>query len=229
MKLIKFLNDFINLLYPLQCELCDISLNTFEKSICTKCLFELPRTNYHLDTDNEVARMFWGRVDIEHATAWYYFQKGGSVQKLLHRFKYHNRKNIGYDLGCLIGQALGNTVFNDIDVIIPVPLHKKQFKKRGFNQSEILANGLSKGLNKPVDKTILFRTLSNSSQTNKRRYERWKNVKGIFCLKRSETIKNKHVLLVDDVITTGATIEACVETLKKGNNVKISVFALAKA
>lgn len=229
MNVVNFFKDFINLLYPVQCELCGENLNNGEKSLCTNCLYALPRTNFHMDKDNEVAQMFWGRVEVVHATAWYYFQKGGSVQKLLHRFKYNNRKQIGYHLGCLIGVALENTGFGEADIIIPVPLHSEQFKRRGYNQSEILARGLSSGLKKPVDTITLCKTLLNSSQTYKRRYERWHNVKGIYNLKKSEAIENKHILLVDDVVTTGATLEACVRTLQKAKNVKVSVFALAKA
>jgi ComF family protein len=163
------------------------------------------------------------------ATAWYYFQKGGSVQKIIHELKYNNRKNIGYDLGYLIGTALQNSGFNKIDLIIPVPLHKIQYSKRGYNQSETIALGLSRGLDKPVDTKTLYRTVDNPTQTNKHRYQRWYNVKGVFALNNTENIQNKHILLVDDVITTGATIEACVTTLMKANNVKVSVIALAKA
>ncbi len=228
-KIIKIFYDIINLIFPIQCEICGNILQSGEKSLCTLCLSELPRTNFHLDQDNEVARIFWGRVEVHLATAWYYFQKGGTVQNILHRFKYDKRKKIGYDLGYLIGTSLQKSRFSEIDVIIPVPLHKTQFFKRGFNQSEIISLGLSRGMGKPVDTKTLYRKIANPTQTNKHRYERWHNVKGIFALNNSENIENKHILLVDDVVTTGATLEAGVMALLKANNVKVSVFALAKA
>jgi ComF family protein len=173
--------------------------------------------------------MFWGRVDIKNATAYYFFQKGGRVQAILHKFKYKNQIKIGYYLGRMAGSALKKSGFSDIDLIIPVPLHEVQYKKRGFNQSEVIAKGLGRGMDKPVDINTLFRVRANPTQTRKNRYDRWVNVKGIFELRSSELIENKHVLLVDDVVTTGATLEACAYTLLKGKNVKVSIFALAKA
>jgi len=228
-NLIKLFEDFFNLLYPERCVSCENNLRSGEKILCTLCLSDLPRTNYHLDNDNEVARMFWGRIKIERATAYYFFQKGGQVQAILHKFKYNSQTKIGYYLGRMAGNALINSYFNDIDLIIPVPLHEAQYKKRGFNQSEIIAKGLAKGMGKPLDKKTLYRIMANPTQTRKHRYERWVNVKGIFALCNSEMIENKHILLVDDVVTTGATLEACATTLLKVKNVKVSVFALAKA
>ena len=173
--------------------------------------------------------MFWGRVHIQYATAFLFFQKGGQVQTMLHKLKYKNQKEIGIGIGKLIGLELKNTQLSEIDLIVPVPLHKSKYRKRGYNQSELIAIGLAESMGKPVETKILYRAIANPTQTRKHRYERWTNVEGIFAIKNSERIVNKHILLVDDIITTGATIEASASALLNIENVKVSIFAIAKA
>jgi len=229
MSSINIITDFFGLFFPRICASCNESLFRNEIFLCTRCLYELPKTNFQNDPENEVAQMFWGRIPIRHAMAYCYFQKGGHVQKLLHKLKYKGQKEIGYELGKMIGYDLLNTSFIESDLIIPVPLHKSKLRKRGYNQSEYIAKGISEVMGRPVDTGSLLRAIANPTQTNKHRYDRWTNVEGVFVLNYPERIANKHVLLVDDVVTTGATLEACTSALLQAENVKVSIVTLAKA
>jgi ComF family protein len=201
-----------------------------EKYICLKCLFDLPRTNFHSIHGNKVEQQLWGKVQIEHATSYFYFRKGSRYQKLIHYLKYKGLKELGEEVGKHFGFDLGESPdFSEVDVIIPVPLHPRKFRKRGYNQSEWIAKGLGFALKKPVDSNNLVRKVHTSTQTQKSRFERWKNVEGIFEVQQPEMLLNKHVLLVDDVMTTGSTIEACSVALLKVSGLKISVATLAHA
>ena len=226
----SYLNDFISLIYPNLCAACGDVLLKNEITICTSCLFHLPKTNYHKYKDNPVSKTFWGRINIESAASIYYFTKSGNVQNMIHELKYKGNKKIGFYLGKMYGNELKHSdIFNNIDVIIPVPLHPKKEKKRGFNQSKIFADGLSISMNKPVDTISLIRTYSSESQTRKSRFNRWENVKEIFSIQHHENLINKNILLVDDVITTGATIEACGSLLLEIEGVKLFVVSIAVA
>lgn len=229
MHKVTFISDFINLCYPKLCAACHNTLVKTENSICTSCVINLPKTNYHLDTENPLNKIFWGRVPIEMVAAYYFFNKGNKVQKLLHELKYKSNKNVGEKIGVLYGYELLNApIFNTIDYIMPVPLHPKKLKKRGYNQSEWFANGLSQSMNIPVSTNILYRNTDSATQTKKSRFNRWENVAEIFGVKTPELLSNKHILLVDDVITTGATIEACAKILKE-HHAKVSVVSIACA
>lgn len=229
MKGFGFIHDFWGLFYPRICPACDNPLVRNEEFICTSCLMDLPRTNFHKDPENEVAQMFWGRVKVENATSFLYFQKKSKVQRLLHKLKYKGEKEIGEFLGRSIGNELKGTAFNDGDIIIPLPLHPKKQKIRGYNQSEMIALGLGKALGKKIETGVLIRKIANSTQTRKHRYERWLNVEEVFEVVNHEKIANKHVLLVDDVVTTGATLEASAGELLKAENTKVSIITVAKA
>lgn len=221
--------DFINLLYPQPCLACGTILTTTEDSICTSCIINLPKTNYHLHNENPLNKIFWGRVSIEMVSAYYFFNKGNKVQNLLHQLKYKGAKNVGEKIGLLYGyELLESNNFKDVDFIVPVPLHPKKLKKRGYNQSESFANGLSQSLNKEVVTNLLLRTVNSETQTKKSRFNRWENVATIFTISNTLAIDGKHVLLVDDVITTGATIEGCAQLLTQ-NNAKVSVVTIACA
>ena len=221
--------DFINLLYPQPCLACGTILTTTEDSICTSCIINLPKTNYHLHNENPLNKIFWGRVSIEMVAAYYFFNKGNKVQNLLHQLKYKGAKNVGEKIGLLYGyELLESNNFKDVDFIVPVPLHPKKLKKRGYNQSESFANGLSQSLNKEVVTNLLLRTVNSETQTKKSRFNRWENVATIFTISNASAIDGKHVLLVDDVITTGATIEGCAQLLTQ-NNAKVSVVTIACA
>jgi ComF family protein len=223
--------DFIHLIYPNNCLLCGESLVKTESQLCLFCLFSLPKTNYHLQKDNPIEKRFWGKVNIEHASSFFYFQKGSSVQKLLHELKYHGNKEIGELLGAHLGmELLQSPFYKDIDLIVPVPLHKNRYQKRGYNQSECIAKGISSVLKKPVDTQTLIRVVETSTQTKKGVFERWENTNGIFALVDNHAFKSKHILLVDDVLTTGSTLEACAKTLIEGeNSVRVSIVTLAVA
>ncbi len=223
-------NDFISLFYPRICFACGNNLFANENFICTSCLYHLPKTNFHTDKNNPVSKVFWGRVNIESATAFYYYRKGGKVQHLLHQLKYKGHKEIGSFLGKLYGTELADfSHYNEIDAIVPVPLHPKKLRKRGFNQSEMFADGLADALHKKVITTAVERKIATSTQTKKSRYKRWENVSDIFVIKNADELEGKSILAVDDVITTGATMEAFVHCLQQIKGTRITVAAIAFA
>ena len=223
-------HDFISLVYPRICVCCGNSLWRHEQVVCNACRFRLPQTFFHLEDDNPVNRVFYGRVRLERAAAFLLFNKGGKVQRMIHHLKYKGRKDVGIWLGEEYGRTLRKTSYaEDIDLIIPVPLHKKKYMQRGYNQSEQFAIGLSRVLKIPVANKVLARNRATSTQTRKGRYERWKNVEGLFTLTAPELAEGRRILLVDDVITTGATLEACVTALTSAPGVKVSVVAIAAA
>jgi ComF family protein len=201
-----------------------------ENLICTECFVVIPRTNYHYKEDNPVAQLFWGRCVIEKAAAFSYYNKGSRIGNLIHNLKYKGIREIGHELGRIYGLTLKASGFTkDIDLIIPVPLHPTKERIRGFNQSETISMGIAAATLLPVDVKTLARIMASPIQTKRSRYERWTNVEGIFKVTDSQTIIGKHVLLVDDVITTGSTIESCTNELLKIEGVKVSVVALAFA
>jgi len=205
-----FWDDFISLLFPRLCYACGNHLLRNENLICTECYVVIPRTNYHTDMDNPVAQLFWGRCMIERAAAFSYYNKGSRIRNLIHNLKYKGIREIGYELGRIYGLSLKSSGFTaDIDLIIPVPLHPTKMRIRGFNQSEIISKGISDATGLAVDVKSLSRKTKSATQTKRSRYERWTNVEGIFQVIDPQTIMGRHILLVDDVITTGSTIESC--------------------
>jgi ComF family protein len=222
------LNDFISLIFPKVCVSCGKSLYKNENIICTFCSYHLPKTNFHTDNANPIAKIFWGRINIFSATAYYNFGKGGKVQHLIHQLKYRGQKNIGVAIGKFYGYDLRKSeYFNSVEMIIPVPLHPKKQKKRGYNQSEFFALGLAESMKTQTDFTTLYRAVESETQTKKSRFNRWKNVETIFQLKENHLLEGKHILLVDDVVTTGATLEACAQTLLQIQGVKVSIATIA--
>jgi ComF family protein len=221
------LNDFLSLIYPNICQLCGMSLFKHEKVICMRCKHHLPQARF-AHRDNPAAQVFWGRVPLKIVTTAFLYNKGNAIQKLIHQFKYRRNKAIGIFLGEELGKDLSHIPgHEDISIIIPVPLHPRKQKKRGFNQSEIIARGIAEKIDAEVHDSIMFRKSFSGTQTRKTKYERWQNVETIFALKNEKLIENKHILLVDDVITTGATIEACAHCLMKVEGVRLSVAAVA--
>jgi ComF family protein len=226
----SYLNDFIGLLYPITCAGCGNPLWRNENVICAFCDFHLPRTEFHTDYENQLCRIFWGRANIESAAAYLFFNKGNIVQHLVHALKYKGRKDVGVWLGKQYGSCLKSTPpFNTAEYILPVPLHPGKFNSRGFNQSEQFAIGLNCTMNIPIENRVLFRKKKSETQTKKARFLRWQNVEEIFEIKAYDILEGKHILLVDDVVTTGATIESCITALSKIPGIKVSVAAIAIA
>jgi ComF family protein len=226
----SYLSDFVSLLFPQLCSACGESLITNEHLICTDCRYNLPFTNFHLFPDNIVAQQFWGKMPLEGGYALYYFNKGGKIQNLMHQFKYKGMHQIGNLLGSIAGAQLAkNELFKTVDIIIPVPLHKKRLQQRGYNQSACFAEGLALKLNAPVENDNLVRVAATETQTRKSRFARFENMQEVFVVRNPEKLINKHVLLVDDIITTGSTLEACGTELLKIDGVKLSVATIAYA
>ncbi|MDN5287332.1 MAG: amidophosphoribosyltransferase [Mucilaginibacter sp.] len=232
MKLLRgYLADFVSLLFPELCPACQASLVANELVICSDCRYNLPYTNFHLQADNIVAQQFYGKINIQAAYALYYFTKGGKVQNLMHHFKYKGMQQIGDLLGNIAeSQLIENPIFNTVDLIIPVPLHKKRLKERGYNQSTCFANGrLAQKLNAVVEDNNLQRAVATDTQTHKSRFARFENMQDVFVVKHPEKLVNKHILLVDDIITTGSTLEACGIELLKIPGLTLSIATIAYA
>lgn len=228
--LATYLRDFFGLFFPELCGACGKNLYPGEVEICLSCLYSLPKTNFHKDEENKVVKQFWGRVPINQAGAFLHFRKGNRVQHLLHNIKYNKRPELAVRMGELYGQELLKSgTFIRPDILIPVPLHPKKLKSRGYNQSACLAEGLSKSLGCLVVDKVLKRALFTETQTKKSRFARYENLQDAFEVKNPTELEGKHILLVDDVITTGATLEACMVTLQEKAKVQISVCALAFA
>ena len=225
-----YLGDFISLIFPRICEACGNSLWKNEEVLCHCCEYHLPKTNFHFDNENPVTRLFWGRAPIETGAAFLYFNRGNKVQRLIHQLKYKSKKEIGIFLGAQYGQELKYAPgFSTADAIVPVPLHKKKQMQRGYNQSEQFAIGLSGSMNISVHNHLLTRIKANETQTRKSRFRRFQNVHEIFSVCHPELWIGKHLILVDDVVTTGATLESCILALKVIPGVKISIACIATA
>lgn len=222
--------DVVGLLFPELCNACGTHLYYGEKEICIKCLFDLPFTDFHSYAANPVAKQLWGRLPNTNAMAMLYFRKGTKVQNLMHTLKYKSKIKVGVKLGNLLGEKLElSDDYNNIDLIIPVPLHLSKERLRGYNQSKAIADGVAEYLKTAVSTSHLIREKSTETQTKKSRYTRYENMQAVFNVKHKEEIENLHILLVDDVITTGATLEACGNALLKVGIKKLSIAAVAFA
>jgi ComF family protein len=225
-----YLADFVALLFPELCQACNASLVAGEELICTECRYNLPFTNFHFKPDNMVAQQFWGKINAEAAYAMCYFVKGGKLQHLMHQFKYKGVKKIGNLLGNIAGDQLAqNPIFKTADVIIPVPLHQNRQRKRGYNQSTCFAEGIAEKLHIPVSENNLVRARATETQTHRSRFSRFQNMREVFMVSDPQKLNNKHVLLVDDVVTTGSTLEACGAELLKIEGLRLSIATIACA
>lgn len=225
----EHIHAFLNLLYPRVCAACGNSLFRSEEVLCTYCIKQLPRTHFHRYRDTALDKVFWGRSHLEHTSALFYFSKKSRVQHLVHQLKYKGRQDIGIFLGKLLGKELREDAINCFEVIIPVPLHASKLRKRGYNQSELFARGLSESLEIPYNTESFRRVVASETQTRKSRFARYENVKEIFKVIDPEQLRDKHILLVDDVITTGSTLESCANILLQVPGCRVSVASIAFA
>ena len=226
----KIFANFISLMYPALCVTCREPLIENEKFFCFACSLRLPKTHYHLISENQAIERLAGKISLEKASSYFYYNKEGFGQKLIAEIKYKGNQNLGVWIGAYIAKdMLSSDFFQNIDYLIPVPLHKSKEKKRGFNQAEKIAEGIAQITKIPLETTNVFREKSNTSQTKKRLFERWKNTQNLFYMKNPELFNKKHILIIDDVLTTGSTIEALAQSLLKSSEIKISILTLAIA
>lgn len=225
-----WLSSLSHLFSPRQCVVCGRVLQEGEEALCLRCNMNMPRTGYHLREDNPVERMFWGRFPVVRATSYFFYRKGSDFRHVLHRLKYGGRKDVGEVMGCFMAAELTvSGFFQGVDVLVPVPLHPRKQRMRGYNQSECIARGVMVVTGIPVDASAVVRERHTETQTRKSMFERWENVSGIFAVRHPERLAGKHVLLVDDVLTTGSTTTACADALLTVEGVRLSVLTLAVA
>lgn len=226
----KWISDFIDIIFPRSCAVCGKALSGSERDICINCLTDLPRLP-HYTPGNPIEKLFYGILSIERATSYIYYAKESPYNNLIHHMKYSDRPEIGKRMATAAASELINQgFFEEVDIIIPLPLSKKKKAERGYNQCDYIAEGISKITNIPIDNKSVTRHIANDTQTHKHREERWKNVENIFSITSAETLKDKHILLVDDVLTTGATLTSCGRAILHAfPDTKISIFTLACA
>jgi ComF family protein len=222
--------DFVSMLFPEYCLMCMECLEKGEKLICIHCKYNLPVTNHHINQSTDVLTKFMGKLPVKHAWAYLKFTKQGNVQRVLHKLKYSGQQEIGVLLGCWYGYELTTAGLNkEFDSILPVPLHPAKLAKRGYNQSDTFAQGLSESMLLPWHQHVLQKGIANETQTNKRRLERWQNVKDVYMISDKKAVIDKRILLVDDVVTTGSTLEACARTLLDTGCREVSIATIATA
>lgn len=229
-SILQIWKSILNFLFPPLCVVCQKRLLESEEHICIECLSSLPRTDYHNQEENRLEEFLGGKFIFNRAAAFCYFYKSGGLQKIVHEFKYKNNPELAFYMGKLYGTELKDSDFlHNIDYLIPIPLHPKRQKKRGYNQAEEICKGISQATGIPVCTSAISRTVNNPSQTKHSRIERWENVKDIFATTNNPSLKDKNILLVDDVITTGSTIEALAKCFSKDELPIINVAAIGMA
>ena len=231
MQRISFWSRLLDLISPRVCVVCGERLTVTEETLCSKCFQHLPRTDFGQDLyENVMAKLFWGQIAIEKATALFYYEPHAETAHILYELKYKNHPEIGEVMGRMMARELQRSgLFDDIDALVPVPLAKKREHERGYNQSLELAKGVSEVTGLPIYDQVVRRTKFVGSQTHRGRWERNENVEDVFELADGNSIRGRHLLLIDDVVTTGATIIACAKEMQKASDVKISVLALGFA
>ncbi len=221
-------NSVSHLLFPHNCLGCATDVLNQKDLLCAKCITDLPETNFAAAANNPIEKTFSGRIKVEHATTGFYFTKQSLLQHLMVQLKYKNNRDVGLYLGKLLGyQLLQSNRFNDVEALIPLPLNDKKEYKRGYNQAEIICKGIAEVFEKPIIKNAIVRKVFTQTQTHENRISRWQNMEGVFALANEKAIAGKHVLLVDDVVTTGATLESCGAEILKASNTKLSIACVA--
>lgn len=229
-NLLRPFEDFLCLLFPHLCLACERNSPPYDEHICTSCKATLPETDFHLRKDNPFTEKFWGRVNLEAGTAMYLFTKESRVQNLIHNLKYRRKENVGTILGRRLGTTLRQSpLFADVDVIVPVPLHIRKLRIRGYNQSEVFGEGVSETFGRPCVGNGMKRVVHSESQTKQSRESRLHNVGEVFEVAKPKSLEGKHILLVDDVLTTGATLETCANKLLEIPGTKVSMATIAIA
>jgi ComF family protein len=228
---ISFWTRLFDLISPRQCVVCGERLTVTEQVVCGKCNLHLPRTGYQYSPyDNVMAKLFWGQIPIERATAMFFYESHARTANIIYELKYKNHPEIGEVMGRMAAKELLMTdFFEGIEAIVPVPLAKKRERQRGYNQSLEIAKGIREATALPIYNKVVARTVFKGSQTNRGRWDRNENVEKAFLLTDGESVRGKHLLLVDDVVTTGATVIACAKELVKAGDVKVSVLSLGFA
>ncbi|HEX6334057.1 MAG TPA: ComF family protein [Flavisolibacter sp.] len=220
-------NALVHLAYPHVCEGCGTDVLQPDHRLCLVCLSNLPATHFQFYPNNPVEKIFWGRLPLHAATAQYYFSRDSLIQRLMHQVKYRGNRDLAIYLGKRIGTALtGSNRFASVDVVVPLPLNPLKERRRGYNQAALLCEGISGQTGWPVSRNAVVRTSDTESQTRKNRIERWQNMEGQFRVEDGRQIRGKHILLVDDVVTTGATLEACGHALLQEAGTRLSVASL---
>lgn len=220
----------LHILYPRTCAGCGKDILPEQSQICVQCLHQLPLTHFEKQANNPIEKILAGRVHFQKATAQLYFHKHAALQQMIHQFKYKGKKEVGLQLGILMGnQLMKSGRFNDIEALIPLPLHESKKRIRGYNQAEVLCNGISEILNIPVVTNVIAKPIATETQTKKNRVQRWQNIEGKFKVVNNTSLMHKQVLLVDDVITTGATIESCAGALLNIDGLKLNIATLCCA
>jgi ComF family protein len=224
----SYIDDFLHLFFPHTCVGCDTDVLNNEDVLCAECINKLPGTGFLAAADNPVEKIFYARLPVAQAGSAFYFNKDSVIQSIIIQLKYKSNQKAGRFLGKLLGLQLANGKrFDDVDLIIPLPLNDKKLFKRGYNQASVIVNGITSVWHKPVMEDAVERILFTETQTHKDRIERWKTMEGVFRVTQPVLLANKHVLLVDDVITTGATLEACGAAILKIPGVKLSIATAA--
>lgn len=224
------MNYLIDLFFPPQCQACSSILQDNALKICVRCRHQLPVTNYHFQQDHPLNHLFFGRIHFVASTSLFYFQKHSRVQKLLHNLKYKQQKSVGTTLGLWLGaEMMTSKRFDNIDVVVPVPTHKKRLKKRGYNQALPFGMAIATVFDIPCDDSVLIKKEHTKTQVFQTKEERWNSVVHNFQMAKKDMVFGKHVLLVDDLITTGATIEACSKVLLDAGVKHLSLATIAIA
>jgi ComF family protein len=228
-RLKEIKDSVLHLLFPHVCAGCGSDILNEESVLCMRCIDAMPETNFELHLNNPVEKIFWGRLPLSGATAQFYFTKESLMQHLMHQFKYKGNKDLGLQLGRIMGEQILKSGRFPVDALIPLPLFPAKQRRRGYNQATVLCEGMAAAMHIPVLDKVITRPQHTETQTKKGRIERWKNMEGKFILADTDAISNKHLLLVDDVVTTGATFEACGNELLKAENVTLSLASLCVA